>query len=127
MSNVRSKRSGDVAQGVLWGEPSDPPTRPRLRRTVAEPLDFLVLGEGFGSHGWGPGTVAYYASARRAARGEVAVVSEGGRLQVGVFALELGRPALRTDVGTTWLGPRSRVVGVVRMVEPPLDGLAGLA
>ncbi|MGN0064146.1 MAG: hypothetical protein ACI379_07865 [Nocardioides sp.] len=121
---MRSNRRGDAAQGVLWGEVTDPPSRPRLRRTVEEPLDFLVLGEGFGSRGWGPGTVAYYAAARRAARGEVAVVREGERLLVGVFALELGRPVLRTDKGATWLGPRSQVVGVVRMVEPPLEGLA---
>lgn len=82
-----------------------------------------VQGEEFLSRGWAAGTVLHYEPATRAERGSLAVVRLGEREVAGEFGLERGRPVLRTDLGTVWLGPHVRVVGVVRIAEPPLPGI----
>lgn len=82
-----------------------------------------VQGDEFLSWGWAPGTVLHYEPMARAARGSLVVVRLGEREVAGEFGLERGRPVLRTDLGTVWLGPHIRVVGVVRIAEPPLPGI----
>lgn len=106
----------------LWDEPADDAPRPRRGHAPVEMQwqAHEVRGGEFLSRGWGAGTLLYYAAASRAERGAIAVVRAGEQTLVGEVIVELGRPALRTDHGAVWLGPHTEVVGVVRMVEPPL-------
>lgn len=126
---MRSKPRVDPEQMSLWDEPGDDARRMRPGRSKVDVRWHVheVSGEEFRSRGWGAGTLLYYAPARRADRGAIAVVHVGERTVVGEVVVELGRPALRTDHGAVWLGPHTQVVGVVRMVEPPLLLPAGLA
>lgn len=108
-------------QLALW-EAEAPSTSRGSLRARADEVDacaVVVSGAEFASRGWGPGTVLYYRPATRAVRGELAVVRDGEELVVGFWGLEIGRPALFTDHGSTWLGESARVVGVVSAVEPP--------
>lgn len=78
----------------------------------------MVQGSEFASRGWPAGTVLHHRPATRAGRGELVVVRDGDRVLVGFFGLDVGRPALLTDVGSTWLAEGAKVVGVVTAVEP---------
>lgn len=120
---MRSKSRVDPEQMSLWDEPIDDATRAPAGRSRPDVQwqAHEVRGGEFLSRGWGVGTLLYYAPVRRADRGEIAVVQAGERMLVGEVVVELGRPALKTDHGAVWLGPHTRVVGVVRMVEPPLE------
>lgn len=120
MSNMRSTR--DASQLPLW---EDDPVRvlpPERRAGRAPQLDGAVVVDGreFASRGWGPGTVLLTQPVRRAARGEMVVVRDGDRVLVGVLGLDVGRRALFTDHGATWLAEGARVTGVVVAAEPPL-------
>lgn len=84
----------------------------RLRHRVSN--DHLV------SRGWPAGTVLLVDGARRPRRGELALAVERGRRVVGVYDLELGRPALRHDRGSLWLSPGVDLVGVVVQADAPL-------
>lgn len=119
---MRSKPRVDPEQMSLWDESADDTKRRRRGRLRVEGQWHAheVTGGEFLSRGWGPGTLLYYAPARRAERGAIALVQVGEQTLVGEIVVELGRPALRTDHGAVWLGPHTQVVGVVRMVEPPL-------
>lgn len=119
---MRSNPRVEPEQMSLWDEPADDAARPRRTRARvdAQWQAHEVRGEEFLSRGWGAGTLLYYAPASRAERGAIAVVRTGEQALVGEVVAELGRPALRTDHGVVWLGPHTQVVGVVRMVEPPL-------
>jgi len=124
VSNVRSK-SLSVGQEPLWDEGVvETVRRPRPARAVMPDERTVTLtDDGFARRGWPSGTVLHWEPAARAGRGDLVVVRDGGRQLVGEFALELGRPALRTDTGSTWLAAGARVVGLVTVVEPPLAGL----
>ncbi|WP_166139184.1 hypothetical protein [Nocardioides ochotonae] len=118
---MRSSRG--EGQLSLWdGEP--PRTargaRPGRRAPDAADRTVVVSGGEFASRGWEPGTVLHHRPATRAARGELVVVRDGEELLLGFWGLEIGRPALFTDQGSTWLGESARVVGVVTAVEAPL-------
>lgn len=136
MSNMRS--SNDAPQLLLW---EDEPARPRPARQregqrsgrPSEPAgEVVVEGLEFASRGWGPGTVLLVRPATRAARGQMVVVRDGQHheqrdgqrdeqgVRVGVLGLDVGRRALFTDRGATWLAEGARVIGVVVAAEPPL-------
>lgn len=117
---MRSTR--DASQLPLW---EDAPVRarpPRSRADHAPQLDGAVVVDGreFASRGWGPGTVLLTQPATQAARGEMVVVRDGDRTLVGVLGLDVGRRALFTDRGATWLAEGARVTAVVVAAEPPL-------
>lgn len=80
----------------------------------------MVDGREFAGRGWGPGTVLLTRPATRAVRGEMVVVRDGDRVLVGVLGLDVGRRALFTDRGATWLAEGARVTAVVVAAEPPL-------
>ncbi|NPC96720.1 hypothetical protein [Nocardioides sp. zg-DK7169] len=119
-SNRWSARSED--QPCLWEDhvprasrgPRRGPDHAPAERTV------VVSGPEFASRGWAPGTVLHHEAATRARRGDLVVVRDGEELLVGFWGLEIGRPALFTDAGSTWLGESARVMGVVTSVEAPL-------
>lgn len=122
---MRSKsRRVDPGQAPLWEEPDEPVRRSRRgRRKAVELLEHVVEGDEFLSRGWASGTVLHYEPVTRVDRGALALVQLGERRVAGEFGLERGRPVLRTDLGTVWLGPHTQVVGVVRIAEPPLPGV----
>jgi len=118
---MRSSRG--EGQLSLW-DSEDPPAPREARRgrdRHAGARTVVVSGGEFASRGWAPGTVLHHRPATRAARGELAVVRDGEELLLGFWGLEIGRPALFTDKGSTWLGESARVVGVVTTVEAPLS------
>jgi hypothetical protein len=125
VSNVRSKSLLDAGQEPLWEDAPPGGARPPGSRRAARAVErvLVVAGDEFVARGWPAGTRLHYEPARRAVRGDLVVVEEGGRLRAGVFALQLGRPALRTDLGATWLTSGARVVGLVTMAEAPFDGM----
>lgn len=45
---------------------------------------------------------------------------EGTELKIGVFEVQLGRAALRTDHGSVWLGGSADLLGTVTLASPPL-------
>ncbi|MQW78021.1 hypothetical protein GHK92_19315 [Nocardioides sp. dk4132] len=116
------RSSPDEGQLSLW-DSGAAPARQARREHAGDVGDrtVVVTGPEFASRGWGPGTVLHHQPATRAVRGELAVVRDGEDLLVGFWGLEIGRPALFTDAGSTWLGESARVVGVVRAVEAPLS------
>lgn len=121
-------------QAVLWGEPvaRTAPRRAAARRAAARPEppappawavgdeQYVLAGDEFAARGWQAGTVLHVVPARRAERGELVLVVDAGRVRVGCFGVDRGRPVLRTDRGTTWLSERARVVAVATVVEAPL-------
>ncbi|KRA32499.1 hypothetical protein ASD81_13155 [Nocardioides sp. Root614] len=109
--------------------PSDPSPSVRRPRTPP-PIDrnrFRLRNDALASHGWPAGTELLVDPDRRPRRGQVALVSEGGRLKIGVFDLQLGRGVLRTDRGSVWLGASARFVGVVTLVGAPFEGMPDVA
>lgn len=128
---MRSKAA--VGQGSLWDDPlgpamaAAPAARARKPRAeVVRPDEddtvHVITGDDFARRGWLPGTRLHLAPASRAERGTLVVVHDGGKVTVGHFGLDRGRPALLTDRGSTWLSARARVVAVVTAVEAPLVG-----
>lgn len=125
MSNMRSTKAATSGLEGLWAteHPTAPARgRPVPRATVEEHV-WIADTDDFAARGWGQGTVFHYEPARRGERGALVVARFGGRTRVGEFVSVRGRPVLRTDVGSDWLPPTAEVIGLVRMVEPPL--LAG--
>lgn len=47
------------------------------------------------------------------------LAQEGGELKIGIFEVELGRAALRTDHGSVWLGGSAELLGTVTLASPP--------
>ena len=95
----------------------------RARPEVESAPRYRLRNDALASHGCPSGTEIHVDPQRRPARGDIALVTEGGRLKVGVLEVELGRRVLRTDHGSTWLGAGARYVGVVTLVGAPLAGM----
>lgn len=132
---MRSGRRVDGVQDHLpfdlasTADTDDLPERVRRPR-VAPPTDsnrFRLRNDALASHGWPVGTELIVDPAQRPRRGQVALVTEGGRLKIGVFDLQLGRAVLRTDRGSVWLGASARFVGVVTLVGAPFGGMPDAA
>jgi hypothetical protein len=135
---MRSQRSsGDGQQrlpfDLLPAEPGTAtPARRRSGRSARsrpageEAFHYRLRGDELASRGWPAGTELLIDRSRRPRRGQVALVSEGGRLKIGVFDVQLGRAALRSDRGSVWIGASARVVGVVTTAGPPLAGMPDL-
>lgn len=126
MRSTRRAREAAALQLSLWegeGEPGEPRRPPASARpgaaTEGTAPCVVVERDDFLSRGWPAGTVLHHRPATRADRGTLTVVRDGGRTLVGFFGLDVGRPALFTDRGSTWLGEGAKVVGVVTAVEPP--------
>ncbi|WP_141013002.1 hypothetical protein [Nocardioides sambongensis] len=124
---MRSERSAGDEQGMLPFELEVPEAaRPRRAARAAPqdvvpvPLRHRMATDALASRGWPEGTELLVARGRRPRRGDVALVIDGGRRRVGVYGLELGRVALRSDHGSVWLGPSAEVLGVVVQVAAPL-------
>lgn len=134
---MRSRRH--VGQGSLFDDPdaglapladggappsvarAAPGARRRTEQVAPGPQDVhVVTGREFARRGWPAGTRLHLEAATRADRGTLVMVEDGGRVLVGDFGLDRGRPALLTDLGSTWLSARARVVAVVTAVEAPL-------
>jgi hypothetical protein len=124
MSNMRSRSPEDPGQPGLWEEPAAAAVPRAADRRRVELLAYEVTGTEFASRGWYPGAILHYAPAHRGQRGQVVVVRRGDRIRAGEYDLVWGRPVLRTDAGSFWIGPDWTLAGVVRMVEPPLLDLA---
>ncbi|TNM49577.1 hypothetical protein FHP29_01640 [Nocardioides albidus] len=129
---MRSARGVAVQDCLPLDLPLDLPasgersTRRPPRAPVPETGDDVRIrlrNDALASHGWPAGTELLVSTARRPRRGEVALVREGGRLRLGVLEVQFGRSALRTDQGSTLLGPAARMVGVVTVAGPPLAGM----
>lgn len=127
----RSVRSGDeeqqllpfdvaVAEGDLPRRAARAAPRSSLAPAVEAPLRHRMASDALASRGWPEGTELLVARGRRPRRGDVALVIDRGRRRVGVYGLELGRVALRSDHGSVWLGPTAEVLGVVVQAAPPL-------
>jgi hypothetical protein len=98
--------------------------RPRGSRSRGSaPPRYRLRNDALASRGWPAGTELVVDEGRRPQRGEVALVTEGGRLKIGVFDVQFGRGVLRTDQGSVMLGSTARHVGVVAMASAPLDGM----
>lgn len=128
---MRSGRRVDGVQDYLPfdvlspASTDDHPERVRRPRDLP-PVDrnrFRLRNDALASHGWPAGTELLVDPGRRPRRGQVALVSEGGRLKIGIFDLQLGRGVLRTDRGSVWLGASARFVGVVTLVGAPFEGM----
>ena len=104
------------------GERSARASRPR-RNAEAGLLRYRLRSDALASRGWPAGTELLIAPGRRPRRGQVALVREGGRLKVGVFEVQLGRAALRSDRGSVWIGASAEYVGVVTLAGAPLAGM----
>ncbi|TIC81521.1 hypothetical protein E8D34_17725 [Nocardioides sp. GY 10113] len=106
--------------------PVDPVPAPRRAVRAAAPargadlVRHLVVGDGLASRGWPAGTELLIDPRRRPRRGEPALARVTERDVVGVFDLELGRAALRTDRGSVWLTSAAQIVGAVVLAAPPL-------
>lgn len=98
----------------------------RTRPAAEDRFRYRLRGDDLASRGWPAGTELLIDRSRRPRRGQVALVSEGGRLKIGVFDVQLGRAALRSDRGSVWIGASARVVGVVTTAGPPLAGMPDL-
>ncbi len=128
---MRSQRASGEGQPRLPLDvrPTAPaaPSRRRTTRSRAErdgePLRYRLRGDELASRGWPTGTELLIDRGRRPRRGQVALVSEGGRLKIGVFDVQLGRAALRSDRGSAWLGASARIVGVAMLAGAPLAGM----
>jgi len=82
-----------------------------------------VGSQALASLGWPAGTELLVEPVSRPRRGQVVLVRESGRLKIGVYDVELGRATLRSDTGSTWLGPTVEYVGVATLAGAPLDGM----
>lgn len=128
---MRSGRRVDGVQDHLPFDVSptagsdDHPERVRRPRALpaTDPNRFRLRNDALASHGWPAGTELLVDPDQRPRRGQVALVTEGGRLKIGVFDLQLGRGVLRTDRGSVWLGASARFVGVVTLVGAPFEGM----
>lgn len=112
----------DLASADGPDHPSPSARRPRPPPPT-EGNRFRLRNDALASHGWPAGTELLVDPDRRPRRGQVALVTEGGRLKIGVFDLQLGRGVLRTDRGSAWLGASARFVGVVTLVGAPFEGM----
>lgn len=125
-SGRRSRGGRDRQQESLFDVPAADPPPPREGRTATGGQGRLLHrlgGDALASRGMPAGTELVVEPARSPRRGHVMLVRTGGRLRVGVFEVELGRAVLRSDLGSVWLDHRVEFVGVVTVVNPPLDGL----
>lgn len=109
--------------------PAEPGTAGSARTTRQRqprrdgPFRYRLRGDELASHGWPAGTELLIDRGRRPRRGQVTLVREGGRMKIGVFDVQLGRAALRSDQGSVWIGASAQVVGVATSVGPPLEGM----
>jgi hypothetical protein len=131
-SNMRSEHGSADPQERLpleLGSPTAVGERTvRSRRRVPRAaesglLRYRLPDDALASRGWPAGTELLVAPGRRPRRGQVALVREGGRLKVGVFEVQLGRAALRSDRGSVWIGASAEYVGVVTLAGAPLAGM----
>jgi hypothetical protein len=128
---MRSIRSRDDEQEPLpFAVPETdvlPAPRGRRRRTAPAAAGTRVLhrlgSDALASRGLPAGTRLVVDTARLPRRGQVLLVRVKGRLRVGVFEVELGRAALRSDDGTIWLDHTVELWGVATVVDAPLDGM----
>lgn len=120
---MRSDSVGE--QGCLPFDVECVEVKPRTRRTreAAGLLVHRMADDSLAERGWPTGTEVVVDPARRSRRGEMVLACDGGLLRVGVLALELGRPALRTDAGVHWLSAGVEFLGVVVDAESPLAGM----
>ncbi|WP_370249684.1 hypothetical protein [Nocardioides sp.] len=129
---MRSHRGGCADQGVLpFDVAPDPAAAPLPRRRPASralpeaerQVRRRLRSDAFGSRGWPAGTELLIDLDRTPREGELALARDRGRLQIGVLERRLGRWALLSDHGTTWLSNAARYVGTVIEISPPLAGM----
>lgn len=63
------------------------------------------------------------APCRTPRRGQVVLARDGKHLRIGIFEVQLGRAALRTDHGSVWLGRTAEFLGAVTLASAPLEGM----
>lgn len=117
---MSSRSRPDAGQAALPFEVETTARRTPAGRRVAERSVLHRLETG--ACGWPAGTELLVTPRRRLARGDLAVVEEGGRRLVGSYHVRFGRPFVIADREAIWVGPGVRVVGVVTVVSPPLPG-----
>ncbi|MDT0201677.1 hypothetical protein [Nocardioides sp. AE5] len=116
---------GEQASLPIHVEPACAPPPRRTATPVDGALRHRLEDDALASLGWPAGTELLLDPSRRPRRGEVVLAMDGVRRRVGIFEVQLGRAALRTDHGSVWIGRTDRVLGVVRVASAPLPVVAG--
>lgn len=123
-SNMRSDPVAAGGQECLPLDPQPPvraaPARTSGRRPEDEAIRHRMTDDALASIGWPAGTELVLEACTAPRRGQVVLAREGDRLRVGIFDVQLGRAALRTDHGSVWIGHASQVIGAVTVANVPL-------
>ncbi|HEY9565848.1 MAG TPA: hypothetical protein VIR30_18940 [Nocardioides sp.] len=82
-----------------------------------------MVDDALASLGWPAGTELVLEPCTTPQRGQVVLARDGSQERIGIFEVQLGRVALRTDHGSVWIGRASQVVGAVTVAGAPLTGM----